>query len=171
MLDYGGAGILGRFRSEPRTVYKRLTLTGNNNTSSQNIFTLTGSILVTATMGEVITSPVNHTGGLLRLNDSATTVDITASGQTLSGLAAGSTFYKYTSIATALGAQTNANGVASNIGGALSDFFYPVALFKKTAATTTVEYRYATTETPTVGVLDFYLTWIPISGDGNLVAV
>jgi len=153
-----------------REAVKALTLTGNNQTLSQAVFTVTGSVLVQGIWGEVTTViGANHTAAHLRLNDQTATIDITlATGITLSGLAVGTLIYKESLTAVALQLKSNAAGAFEEPASAGQPALAPFVLTKKNGAVTTVDYRYTTTDAPTSGAITWHALWLPLSGDGNL---
>jgi len=155
-----------------RTAKKSLTLTANNETLSQDVFTITGAIILYGLWGEVTTAiGSNHTAAHYRIDDQTAQTAITAAaGVTLSSLAAGTMIIKTGLAATALTLLNNAVG-AFNEGSAQGGKpMTPIILVKKTAATTDIEYRYSTTNAPTTGVIEHTALWMPLSEDGNLVA-
>lgn len=164
---------LNSYLQDPQTVYTSKTLVGNNATVVVPIFTLTGMVelkelyaVVTTVLGSNITA--TH----WRLNDqTAQPVLTAAAGTALSSLAAGSWFYKRGLAATALTAVDNAAGRVNESTAVNLDNFSPVLLTKKLAALTQIEFSYATTNTPTSGVIKFYAKFVPKSDDGDLVAV
>jgi hypothetical protein len=155
-----------------RRAQKSLSLTVSNTTGSQAVFTLTGTVWVYALWGEVTTViSSNHTAGHLRLNDQTATVDVTLNtGITLSALLAGTMIYKEGLTAAALTLKNNATGTLEEPAAAGTPTFSPFVIQKKTGATTTLDYRYTTTNTPATGVIQFTALWLPMSSDGNLVA-
>lgn len=168
----GAAPYLLAGAARLREVKKDLTLTGNNQTLSQAVFTVTGSVLILGIWGEVITLiGSNHTAGHLRLNDQTATVDVTlATGINLSALAVGTVVSKTGLAAAALTLDDNVAGAITEPATAGQAALSPVMLIKKTAATTTLDYRYATTNAPTTGAIRFHALFVPLSDDGNLVA-
>jgi hypothetical protein len=166
-LDGNGRPIYG---DSPFKVTKDHTLVGSNATVVVPIFTLTGSVMLTRLWGVVTTNiGVNHTAASWRLNDQTAQVYLTAvGGTTLSAIKAGSVIVKDKLVAVALTKLDNAAGVVSETATAGIPVFSPVVLVKKTAATTQIEYRYATTDTPTTGAIRFYASYLPISDDGAL---
>lgn len=153
------------------TSTKSQTLSGNNTTVNTPLFRVTGTVEVRA-LYAVVTTVIgaNHTGGLYRLNDQTAQVAITATGATLSGLAVGTTILKKGLAAAAVTLLDNAAGRVTEPTTLQTTIFTPFIVMKKTAANTDIEYQYATTDTPTTGVLQHFLRWIPISTDGNIVA-
>lgn len=155
-----------------REAVKALTLTGNSQTLSQVVFTVTGAVLVQGMWGEVTTViGANHTAAHLRLNDQTATVDITAAiGIVLSGLAAGTIVAKTTDANTGLTLKDNAAGAlmeATSASG-IQEAMHPFAVIKKNGAVTTIDYRYTTTDAPTSGVITWHALWFPLSANGNL---
>lgn len=153
-----------------REAIKALTLTNNNQTASQVVFTVTGSVLVLGVWAEVTTIiGANHTAAHLRLNDQGATIDITLNtGITLSGLAVGTLVFKGALTAAALTLKSNAAGFFAEPASAGQPVLSPFIAGKKTAAVTTIDYRYTTTDAPHTGVLTWHALWLPLSGDGNL---
>lgn len=154
------------------TVTKSTTLTGSNATVVTPIFTVTGVVEIRAMYGVVTTAlGTAHTVAAYRLNDQTAQVDITAvGGTTLSSFAAGSMFLKRGLAATAVVAVNNSAGRANDPTAASLQLFSPIILTKKTGALTQIEYVYATTETPTSGVIQHFIRYIPLSIDGALTA-
>lgn len=145
------------------------TLSGNNTTVNTAIFTITGTVEIRGLWGVVTTViGANHTAGLYRLNDQTAQVAITASGATLSGLAAGTTIVKKGLAAAALTLLDNAAGRVSEPTTLETTFFSPFVVTKKTGALTQIEYSYATTDAPTSGVIQHFVRWLPVSADGAI---
>lgn len=165
--DNQGIPIYGE---TPFKVSMSHTFVGSNATVVVPIFTLTGSVMLTRLWGVVTTAlGSNHTAAAWRLNDQTSQVYLTAvGGTTLSSIAAGSVIVKDKLVAVALTKLDNAAGVVSETATAGIPVFSPVLLVKKTAATTQIEYRYTTSQTPTTGVIKFFASYYPISDDGNL---
>ncbi len=150
---------------------KSQTLSGNNTTVNTPIFRITGTVQVVALYGVVTTViGANHTGGLYRLNDQTAQVAITATGATLSGLAVGTTVVKKGLAAAALTLLDNAAGRVSEPTTLETFYFSPFVVIKKTGANTDIEYQYATTDTPTSGVIQHFLVWLPVSADAKVTA-
>lgn len=154
------------------TVSTSQTLSGNNTTVNTAVFTITGTVEIRGLWGVVTTViGANHTGGLYRLNDQTAQVAITATGATLSGLAAGTTIAKKGLAAAALTLLDNAAGRVSEPTTLETTYFSPFVVMKKTGALTQIEYSYATTDTPTSGVIQHFLRFLPISADANVTPV
>lgn len=153
------------------TSVKSQTLTGSGATVNTPIFRITGTVEIRA-LWAVVTTVIgaNHTGGLYRLNDQTAQVAITATGATLSGLAAGTTIAKKGLAAAALTLLDNAAGRVSEPTTLETIVFSPFVVMKKTGANTDIEYQYATTDAPTSGVLQHFVTWVPRSQDATVVA-
>lgn len=154
------------------TVSTSQTLSGSNTTVNTALFTITGTVEIRGIWGVVTTViGANHTAGLYRLNDQTAQVAITASGATLSGLAAGTTITKKGLAAAALTLLDNAAGRVSEPTTLETTYFSPFIVMKKTGALTQIEYGYATTDTPTSGVIQHFLRFLPISADANVTPV
>ena len=168
-LDNQGNPIYG---DSPFTTIKDLTLSASNETVNPAIFTITGAVMLTRLWGVVTTVlGSNHTAASWRLNDQTAQVYLTAvGGTTLSSIKAGSVILKDKLVAVALTKLDNVAGVVSETATAGIPIFSPVVLVKKTAATTQIEYRYSTTQTPTTGAIRFFASYYPISSDGLIQA-
>lgn len=154
-----------------RQAKKSVTLNVSNTTGSKVVFTITGAVWVLGLWGEVTTIiSANHTKGHFRLNDGAATIDMSESGTgiALSGLAVGTLFYKESLLAVALNLKTNAAGFVEEPASAGQPAMSPFIVGKKTGQTTTIDYRYTTTDAPSSGAVLFNALWVPLSGDGNL---
>ena len=68
--------------------------------------------------------------------------------------------------AAALTLLTSAAGRVSEPTTLETQYFSPFVAVKKSGATTQIEYVYATTDTPTSGVIQFFVSWLPVSADG-----
>lgn len=155
------------------TTDNTLTFTGSNTTVATPVFRITGSIEVRALWGVVTTAlGSNHTAAHWRLNDQTAQPVITlVTGTTLSSIAAGSVIVKKGLVGAALAKLDNAAGVISEPTTLETPYFSPFVFVKKTAATTDIEYVYTTTQTPTTGAIQFFVRWLPITVDGNVIAV
>lgn len=157
--------------SRVRRSSKVTTFVANNTTVSMAVFTVTGAVIVYRIWGVVTTTiGANHTAGHLRTNDQTATIDLTLNtGITLSALAVGTLVSKIGLAADALTLDDNATAKITEAASAGQLPFSPVIIVKKTGATTTVDYRYSTTDAPTSGAVTWYADWEPLSADGNLV--
>lgn len=148
---------------------KSQTLSGSNTTVVTPLFRITGTVHIFALYAVVTTTiGANHTAGFYRLNDQTAQVGITASGATLSALAVGTTIAKKGLAAAAITLLDNAAGRVSEPTTLETVYFSPFTVMKKTGANTDIEYSYATTDTPTSGVLQHVIGWIPLSDDGDV---
>ena len=150
-----------------------LTFTGNNATVVTPLFHVTGSISVLGIWGVVTTTlGANHTASAFRLNDQTAQVDITLStGTDISAVKAGSMIVKKGLAATAITLLNNSAGRVSEPTTLETTYFSPFVFLKKTAATTDIEYVYATTDQPTSGAMQVFLQWLPLTADANVVPV
>ncbi len=149
------------------------TLVGNNTAVVVPIFGITGTVEVRGLWGVVTTAlGANNTAASWRLNDQTAQVAITAvAGTALSAVAAGSTIVKKGVAATALTLLDNAAGRVSEPSILETLYFSPFVVMKKTAATTNIEFLYTTTDTPTSGVIQFFLRWVPLSADAQILSL
>lgn len=168
-LDSNGYPVYG---DSPFKTVKEHTFVGSNATVVVPIFTLTGSVMISRIWGEITTDlGSNHTAASFRINDQTAQVYLTAvGGVTLSSKKAGCIVAKTGLVAAAAVLIDNAAGAIAEPTTLQTGIFTPVIVTKKTAATTQIEYRYATTNTPTTGAMKFYVAWYPLSADGKLVA-
>jgi hypothetical protein len=150
------------------TISTTQTLTGTG-TVITPLFHIIGTVEIRALYGVVTTViGANHTAGLYRLNDQTAQVGITASGITLSALAVGTTFTKHGLAAAALTLLDNAAGRVSEPTTLETTYFSPFVAMKKTAATTDIEYSFATTDNPTTGAIQHFVRFLPLSADGTI---
>lgn len=152
------------------TLSNSKTLVGNNTTVAVPIFTVTGSVQVLAIWGNVTTTlGANNTAAAWRLNDGSAQSDITLStGTTLSGLTAGSIIVKKGLAAAALTSLSNSQERVSEPTTLETMYFSPFVAVAKAATTTNIEFVYTTTDTPTSGVINFYVQYIPL-GQGSKI--
>lgn len=171
MIVNSPSNLLLAGASRVREAIAPVTLNVNNTTGSKVVFTVTGSVWILGIWGEVTTViSSNHTAGHLRTNDQTATIDITeaATGIALSSLAVGTTFYKESLAAVALKLLDNAAAKMEESASAGQPAMAPFVVTKKTAAVTTIDYRYTTTNAPSTGAIRFHALWLPLSSDGNL---
>lgn len=150
--------------------FKDMTLNVNNTTGSIATFTVTGAVRIVGFWGEVTTVlSSNVTAAHLRLNDQTATVDLSlAAGVALSAAPVGSIVSRSGLVTAALTLQSNAAGALLDAASAGNDAFTPFVVVKKTGATTTIDFRYTTTNAPSSGVIRWYAVYESISGDGAL---
>ena len=149
------------------TFNKTITTNVNNTTGSIVVFTITGSIKVLQIYGVVTTVlSANHTAAHLRLNDQTATVDLTLNtGVAASAAPVGSILMRTGLVASALTLKSNAAGAFQDAQAVGADVFTPFEITKKTGATTTIDYRYTTTDAPSTGAIQWFLVWQPLSAD------
>lgn len=155
------------------TTSTEMTCVGSNNTTSTPIFTITGAVEIRAFWG-VVTQTLQgaHTAAFITLNDQTATVDITlATGVTLSAEVPGCVIVKKGLVGAALVKLDNGAGVVSEPTTLETTYFSPFVIVKKTAATTQIEYSYATTNVTPTGKIQFFVRWLPLSEDGDVAAV
>lgn len=155
------------------SVNNTITLSANNTTAAVPVFRITGTINVIALYGIVTTVlSSNITAAYWRLNDQSAQANITLNtGTTLSSAAAGSAIVKKGLATAALSFLSSATGVVSEPTTLETMYFSPFVLVKKPAANTDIEFVYTTTNTPASGAIQFFIGYIPISSDANVVAV
>jgi hypothetical protein len=149
------------------TTAKNVTLNVNNTTGSIVAFTITGSIRVLQLYAVVTTVlSANITAAHWRINDQAATIDISLNtGTTLSAAPVGSLIMRTGLAAAALTLKSNAAGAFQDAASAGNDVFTPFVVVKKIGATTTIDFRYSTTDAPSSGVLQHFIVWQPLSAD------
>lgn len=147
------------------------TLSANNTTAATAIFGITGVINVTAIYGVVTTDlGANVTAAYWRLNDQTAQANITLNtGTTLSAIKAGSVIAKAGLAAAALVKIDNAAGRVNEPTTLETTYFSPFVVTKKTGAATNIEFVYTTTDTPTSGVIQHFLVWMPVSADAAVI--
>lgn len=151
-------------------VEKSPTLAGTGAQSS-NLFTVTGSCELVV-KGQVTTPATNMTVLQLTEHDGTAAVDISASGVTLTALAAGTMLFRTGLAAAALALADNAAGAVTDSAAAhgQSGILLPFAITKKTAVATYVRMTYSTTSNPDPCVILWTCFWRPLSSDGAVVA-
>lgn len=149
------------------------TTNGNNATVATPIFTISGVIECRGIWGIITTVlGVNHTASAFRLNDGSAQSDITLStGTNISAAPVGSLIIKKGLAAAAITALTSAQERVSEPTTLETFYCSPFVLLPKNGVTTNIEYVYATTDTPTSGVVKYYLRWLPLSSDANVTAL
>lgn len=150
------------------------TLVGSNATVNVPIFGVTGIIEVRGLWGVVTTTlGTNHTASAFRINDQTAQIYLTAvGGVDISGYEAGSLISKVGLAAAALTAKRANAGFILEPTTLETTTFSPVIIGAKTALTTqTIEYHYATTDTPTSGAIQFFLRWLPLSVNAGVTSL
>ena len=151
---------------------KSLTLDGSNETKANPLWRITGVVEVRGIWG-VVTTVVgsNHTAAYWRLNDQTAQVDITLStGTTISSAAVGSLLVKKGLATAALTLSTSAAGRVTEPTTLETLYHSPFVVVAKNGANTDIEYIYSTTQTPTTGVIEFFLRWLPLSTNAAVTA-
>lgn len=146
------------------------TLSGSNTTVSTALFTITGTVEIRGIWGVVTTDlGANNTAAYWRVNDQTAQSDVTLStGTTLSAVKAGSTIVKKGLAAAALVLLNNSQERVSEPTTLETTYFSPFVVVKKTGALTQIEFTYTTTDTPTSGVIQHFVRWLPLSADGSV---
>lgn len=149
-----------------RTSTATTTLNVNNTTGSLVAFTITGSIeaYIYGVVTTVLSS--NVTAAHLRLNDQSATVDITLNtGVALSSAPVGSIIARTGLVASALTLKSAAAGAFQDAASAGNGVLTPFIVTKKSGATTTIDFRYTTTNAPSTGAIQWFLVWQARSAD------
>jgi hypothetical protein len=150
------------------------TFTGSNATINVPIFGFTGIIEVRGLWGIVTTTlGANHTASSFRINDQTAQIYLTAvGGIDISTYTASSLIAKVGLAAAAITGKSAAVGFILEPTTLETHNFSPVIIGTKTTLTTsTIEYHYATTDTPTTGAMQFFLKWLPVSSDASIVSL
>lgn len=149
------------------------TLVGNNTTVAVPIFTVQGTIECRSIWAVVQTTlGANNTAAYFRVNDGTNTPAITvATGTTLSAAPAHSFFYKSALAASALVLKSAAASTVAEPSTAETTFFSPFVVTALPGATANIEFVYSTTDTPTSGAIQFFLRWLPVSQDSNVIVL
>lgn len=150
------------------------TLNANNASGTAvPIFHITGNVMVTALYGVVTTAlGANNTAAYWRLNDQTTQSNITLNtGTTLSAAAAGAIIVKKGLAAAALTLLDAAQGRVSEPTTLETLYFSPFVAQQKTGSIQTdIEFVYSTTDTPTSGVITFYVQYLPLGQGAKITA-
>ena len=147
------------------------TLVGNNTTVAVPIFHVTGTVQVLAIWGNITTTlGANVTAAYWRLNDQTAQVNITLNtGTDISAAVSGSTIIKKGLAAAALVFNNASAGRVTEPTTLETMYFSPFVASQKTGGITTdIEFVYSTTDTPTSGVINFYVQYLPV-GQGSKI--
>jgi hypothetical protein len=147
------------------------TFVGSNATVNVPIFGFTGSIEIRGLWGIVTTVlGANHTASSWRINDQTAQIYLTAvGGVDISAYPVGSLISKVGLVAAALTAKKADVGFILEPTTLETHNFSPIIVgAKSTLLTSTIEYHYATTDTPTSGAMQFFLRWLPLSADATV---
>lgn len=153
------------------TISNSKTLTANNAAGTAvPIFTITGAVQVLALWGVVTTTlGANNTAAYWRLNDGSNQSNITVNtGTALSAAPAGSIIVKKDLASAALTLLSASQERVSEPTTLETLYFSPFVAIQKAATATNIEFLYSTTDTPTVGVINFYVQYIPL-GQGSKI--
>jgi len=155
-------------------VEKTISLTANNETVAVPLFTVTGSVQFIALYGvvqETLGSQV--TAASWRVNDGSAQPSISAlAGTTLSGFVAGSTLVRRGIASVALVASNaSLTALIDPVASTTPGSFMPFIIIEKNGGPTAIEFRYATTNTPTTGSITFYAGWVPLTPNANVTPV
>lgn len=157
------------------TVCKEVTLSASNTTAAVDLFTVTGDVEVTGLWGVVTTVlGSNQTAAYWRLSDGTATSAISlATGTTISSMPAGTLLSRRSIVSAALIASTAAQEqVVDPVAATAPSYFMPFVVVQKTGnVTTTVQFVYSTTNTPTSGAIKFFIRWLPLSTGSNIQPV
>lgn len=151
------------------------TLSANNTTAAVPIFRITGSIEALRLYGIVTTAlGSNITAAYWRTNDQTAQVNVSLNtGTTLSAFTAGSFINRSSVAGVALtGDDAAAAKVRDPVAATAPAVCMPFAVVQKTAAVQTdIEFVYTTTNTPTTGVIQWFLEYRPLSATGFALGV
>lgn len=149
------------------------TLIGNNTTVAVPIFKVKGVVQVLGIWGMVTTVlGANNTAAYLRLNDQTNQSAITlATGTALSAAAVGSLIAKKGLAAAALTLLSASQSRVSEPTTLETDYFSPFVATELPGAETDIEFLYTTTDTPTSGVIKFFIRWLPLSDGANVTGL
>ena len=153
------------------TISNSKTLTANNAAGTAvPIFTITGAVQVLALWGVVTTTlGANNTAAYWRLNDGSNQSNITVNtGTALSAAPAGSIIVKKDLASAALTLLSASQERVSEPTTLETLYFSPFVAIQKAATATNIDFLYSTTDTPTVGVMNFYVQYIPL-GQGSKI--
>lgn len=153
------------------TLSNSKTLIGNNTTVAVPIFHVTGTVQILALWANITTTlGANCTATYWRLNDQTAQVNVTLNtGTDISAAVAGSTLVKKGLAAAALTFINASAGRITEPTTLETLYFSPFLATQKTGSVTTdIEFVYSTTDTPTSGVINFYVQYVPI-GSGSKI--
>lgn len=152
-----------------------ITLSASNTTAAVPVFSVTGAVEIRGIWGIVTTVlGSNHTAAYLQINDQTATPDITlASGTTMSSAAVGSIMFRTSTAGVAIVlANASAGRVNDPVAATAPNAMMPFIVTQKTGGVATnIEYVYSTTNTPTSGVIKWFVRWLPLSDDANITAI
>jgi hypothetical protein len=151
---------------------KSLSLIANNTTLATPLFRITGSVEVRGLWG-IVTTVLSSavTVAFWRLNDQTAQPAITlATGTTISAAPVGSLIVKTGLAAAALTLKSSAAGAIVEPTTLETLLHSPFALTQKTGGINSdIEFVYTTTNAPATGAIQFFMRWLPLSSDANVV--
>jgi len=153
-------------------VKKSITLVTGNTTHYFPLFTVTGAVEVMTLYGIVTTAlGSNVTAAYWREQDQTTQADISLNtGTTLSSASIGSVIARISVATIALSLKnSSAGGVLDPVAATAPDVFMPFVVVQKTGSIKTeIEFVY-TTNNGSLGAIQFFCGFIPISTDGDVI--
>jgi hypothetical protein len=163
-------GIERKIVATSRLLTNSTTLDASNTSKSYNIFQVVGSVYVSQLVGEVTTVlSANHTDcHCLLYSTSASEVISKATTLTLSAAPAESVLIKNAAATSTLQYLAADQPRVSTPAAANLDEFVAV---EDPAATTYIQFRHTTTDTPSSGVIKWYVYWIALTTGALLKAV
>lgn len=154
---------------------KSQTLSGSNATVSTPLFRITGNIVVKALYGTITTTlGANVTATYWRTNDQTAQINISLNtGTAISAAAVGSQITRLSTAGVALVFDnTSAAKVRDPVAATAPDVFMPFEVMQKVGGINTdIEFTYSTTDTPTSGVIQHTLRWLPVSDNANVTVL
>ncbi len=148
-------------------------LSGNNTTVAVPLFSVTGTVMVTGLWGVVTTAMGSNVDtAYFRLNDSSAQSNITLNtGTDISAAPVGSTIVKKGLAAAAFTLLSASQERVSEPTTLETLYFSPFVAVQKTGSVTTnIEFVYSTTDTPTSGAIQFFVSYVPLSAGSHLSA-
>lgn len=155
------------------TLSNSKTLTGSGATVAVPLFSVTGTVSVLALWGNVTTALGNCTATAWRLNDGSAQSDITlATGTSLTNATAGSIILRRLLATNALNFDNASQERVQDAGGTgVSNFSEFVAVQKTAGVATNIEFVYTTSDTPTTGVINFYIQYVPLGAGSKITTI
>lgn len=149
------------------------TLSANNTTANVPVFSITGTVLINALYGVVTTALGNCTAAYFRLNDGSVQSNITLNtGTALTSAGVGSTIVKKDLATAAVALISASQERVSEPTAAEGNYFSPFVAQQKTGAVATnIEFVYTTTDTPTSGAIQFFVSWYPLTPGATVTAL
>lgn len=149
------------------------TLSGDSTTVAVPIFSVVGTVEVIGLYGIVTTALGNNTAAYWRLNDGSNQSNITLNtGTSLTDAVAGASIVKK-GLATAALTLLNADQERVSEPTTLETaYFSPFVVQQITGGVSTnIEFVYTTSDSPTMGAIQFFAYYLPLSQGSYLTAV